>query len=112
MVSVRQEHRYQKLVIEQGNVITDIAREIEAATMVRKPRVAVTLPEPSATRRQCRSWMRRNAQDFECATSLAEAANAVLDLPHGAMDDDGHWVWEEAANALDWAENQPTKNGG
>lgn len=112
MVSVRQERRYKKLVIEQGLAITDRAREIEAATMARKPRVAATPPAPNATRRQCRNWMRRNAQDFECATSLAEAANAVLDLPYGAMDDDGHWVWEEAANALDWAENEPPKNEG
>lgn len=51
--------------------------------------------------------MRRNAHDFECATSLAEAANIALDLPPDAMDDGVHWVWEEAVAALDWAENQP-----
>jgi len=53
--------------------------------------------------------MRRNAHDFECATSIAEAANAALNLPAGAMDEDGHWLWDEAADALDWAENQPRK---
>lgn len=56
--------------------------------------------------------MRRNAYDFECATTLAEAANAALDLPDEAMDDDTHWVWDEASAAIDWAENQPRKKKG
>jgi hypothetical protein len=46
--------------------------------------------------------MRRNAEGFETATELAEAANAALRLPPEAMDDEGHWVWEEALSALEW----------
>jgi hypothetical protein len=49
--------------------------------------------------------MRRNVEGFESATELAEAANAALSLPAGAMDDDGHWVWEEALSAIDWSES-------
>lgn len=112
MVSVKQEHRYLRLVIMQGRAISDRQRELEAATMVRGPRHPCIPPEPTATRRQVRSWMRRNAHDFECATSIAEAANAALNLPAGAMDEDGHWLWDEAADALDWAENQPPKGEG
>ena len=47
------------------------------------------------------NWMRRNAQEFETATELAEAANAALRLPPDAMDDECHWVWEEALSALE-----------
>ena len=46
------------------------------------------------------SWMRNNADGFGSATQLAEAANAALELPPGAMDDETHWVWEEALAAL------------
>ena len=46
--------------------------------------------------------MRRNAEGFETATELAEAANAAMRLPPEAMDDEGHWVWEEALSALEW----------
>lgn len=55
-----------------------------------------------ASRVQVRSWMRRHADAYENATELAEAANAALDLPRGAMDDETHWVWEEALSARDW----------
>lgn len=103
-MSVRQEHRYQKLVISQGRVATDRQRLTEAMFMERGPRPALVPPPPNSSRRQVRSWMRRNAEGFESATELAEAANAALDLPPGAMDDEGHWVWEEALSALEWAD--------
>ena len=101
-MSVRQEHRYKKLVISQGRVATDRQREVEAACMVRGPRPAAVPPPPNHARRQVRSWMRRNAEGFDTATELAEAANAALRLPPEAMDDEGHWVWEEALSALEW----------
>ena len=100
-MSVQQEHRYQKLVISQGLVDPDRRLLAEAMFMERGPRHVLTPPKPSASRRQVRIWMRRNAECFESATTLAEAANAALDLPAGAMDDDGHWVWEEALSALE-----------
>ena len=103
-MSVKQENRYRKWVIETGRAVTDRQREIEAATMERKPRPVAALPKPNANRRQVRTWMRHNAQDFDAATQLAEAANAALDLPPDAMDDETHWVWEEALSALEWAE--------
>lgn len=100
-MSVRQEHRYYRWVLETGRAVTDRRREIEAATMERKPRPAVSPPKQNATRRQVRVWMRQNVEGFESATQLAEAANAALDLPPGAMEDDTHWVWEEALSATD-----------
>jgi len=103
-MSVRQENRYRKLVIAQGRALTDLKRELEAACLVRGPRPSVAPPKPNATRGQVRSWMRRNAAEYDDATHLAEAANIALDLPPGAMDDETHWVWDEALSALDWAD--------
>ena len=102
-MSVKQENRYRKWVIETGRAVTDRQREIEAATMERKPRPVAVPPKPNANRRQVRAWMRHNAQDFDTATQLAEAANAALCLPPDAMDDETHWVWEEALSAIEWA---------
>lgn len=41
-MSVKQEHRYYKWVLETGRAVTDRQREIEAATMERKPRLRDT----------------------------------------------------------------------
>lgn len=101
-MSVKQENRYRKLVINQGRASADRQREIEAAFMPRQPRI----PAPPATatvasRAQVRAWMRREASAYDTATALAEAANIALDLPPGAMDDETHWVWEEAMQAVE-----------
>lgn len=102
--SVRKENRWKQTVYAANDEITRRQREAEAACLVRGPRPAIVPPPPNATRRQVRNWMRRNVEGFESATELAEAANAALDLPPGAMDDEGHWVWEEALSALEWAD--------
>lgn len=101
IMGVAQEARYKKLVIEQGNKANDRMIQAEAANMVRAPRPSVQ-PQKSttATRRQVRAWMRSNAEDYDNATNLAEAANIDLDLPHGAMDDPDHWIWDEAVDAI------------
>ena len=101
--SVRKENRWKKNTQAANDEIDRQRRFAEAMFMDRKPRPAVVPPPPSATRRQVRSWMRCNAEDYECATTLAEGANAALDLPAGAMDDETHWVWEEALSAIEWA---------
>lgn len=100
--SARKENRWRRQVQAMNDEIDRRQREAEAACMVRGPRKMAIPPPPSATRRQVRSWMRRNAVDFETATALTEAANAAFELPEGAMDDEGHWVWEEAISALEW----------
>ena len=104
-MSVKQEHRYYKLVLDTGRAVTDRQREIEAAFMERKPRHPAIPPMPNANRRHVRLWMRNNAADFDCATHLAEAANSALDLPPDAMSDDTHWVWEEALDAMAFVES-------
>lgn len=102
--SARKENRWKRNMQAANDAESDRGRMVEAACMARGPRPALASPPPTHTRRQVRSWMRRNADDgFETATELAEAANAALRLPPEAMDDEGHWVWEEAISALEWA---------
>ena len=100
-MSVKQENRYRKLVISQNQAANDRKREIEAAFMVRGPRKPVTPPPQSARRRDVRAWMRHNADHYETATELAEAANAIFRLPGDGLDDETHWVWDEAVEAID-----------
>ena len=98
-MSVRQETRYKKLVISQGRIESDRQRLLEAAFMERKQRPLVVPPKPTPTRREIRKWMRINAEDYETATRLAEAANVVFNLPCEWLDDECHWIWDEASDA-------------
>lgn len=100
--SARKENRWKRNTQAANDADSDRRREVEAACMVRGPRPELVPPPPSHTRRQVRSWMRCNAADgFETATELAEAANAALRLSPEAMDDGGHWVWEEVRGCGD-----------
>jgi hypothetical protein len=45
--------------------------------------------------------MRHNAIHYDTATELAETANAIFRLPGDGLDDENHWVWDEAAEAID-----------
>lgn len=99
-MSVKQENRYKKLVIEHGRSETDRQRELEAAFMPRGPRKPSVPPPPAARRRDVRAWMRQNAGDYETATHLAEAANTVFRIPGDGLDEETHWIWDEALEAM------------
>jgi hypothetical protein len=99
-----QENRYKKLVYSQSQAINDKQREIEAAFMDRKPRQPVIPIKPNANRKQVRSWMRKNIEDYDDMTALAESANAALDIADNALDDETHWIWDEAYAAFEWAD--------
>ena len=58
-------------------------------------------PAQSVRRRDVRTWMQNNAEHYETATELAETANAVFRLPDCVLDDETHWIWDEAAEAID-----------
>jgi hypothetical protein len=48
------------------------------------------------TRQDVREWMSRHAGEFYSATALAEAAP----VPAAWLDDETHWIWEEALEAF------------
>ena len=53
--------------------------------------------KPAAEKRSVIRWMRLHATEYDVATQLVEGANAALDLPKEWLDDDAHWIWDEAA---------------
>lgn len=102
MSSVKQENRWRRTLKEMND---DAARKklaVESLSIARVPPVPVSTNAPTATRRQVRAWMRRAVAEegYNDATHLAEAANDEFHLPEGAMDDETHWVWEEAIDAV------------
>ena len=52
-------------------------------------------------RSHVRKWMRANAKNFKTATQLAEAAEDSLGFPPDFLDDESHWIWEEAFLAME-----------
>ena len=100
-MTVRQENR-NRARIQRANDANDDARILrEAMRLPHAPRAACASAQ-AITRAQVRAWMRANAADYDyCATALAEGANAALPLPVGAMDDETHWIWDEAHRATD-----------
>lgn len=98
--SVRKENRWKKTTELNNDYLDDRKRELEAVFMIRKSRLPIPNIPSCATRQQVRRWMRANALDYDGATQLAEGSNIVFTLPEGAMDDETHWVWDEAFNAI------------
>lgn len=69
--------------------------------------ILATLPasvDGAARRRDVRLWMQHNACRYSTATELAEAADDVFRLPNGGLDNETHWVWDEAVEAIDDAQ--------
>ena len=98
--SAKKENRWKRNVQATNDSESARRRELEAATMVRGPRKPAIPPPPSARRRDVRLWMRENAAHFTSATELAEAANSVFRLPDGGLNDENHWAWDEAIEAI------------
>lgn len=101
MVSVKQENRWRKHLHDEA---MNAERKRHAALCIglkRAPRAPLPqVRSATASRARVRAWMRAAADDYDTATALAEGANAALELPAGAMDDETHWVWEEAIKAI------------
>lgn len=101
MVSVKQENRWRKHLHDEA---IDAERKRHAALCMgikRSPRAPLPqVRSATASRARVRAWMHAAAEDYDTATALAEGANAALELPAGAMDDESHWIWEEAIKAI------------
>lgn len=102
-MSVKQENRWKKYLHEKNKEIERKEHDALALAIIRPAREPLaTAKSTTATKAQVRSWMRRAVDDdeYDDCTSLAEGANAALELPPEAMDDPDHWVWEEAARLV------------
>ena len=101
MVSVKQENRWRKHLHDEALNSERKRHEALCIGLKRPPRAPIPkVRSATASRASVRAWMRAAAEDYDTATALAEGANAALELPAGAMDDECHWVWEEAIKAI------------
>ncbi|MGK9453200.1 hypothetical protein ACSSZE_18410 [Acidithiobacillus caldus] len=100
-MTAKQENRYRRSVIESGRLRDDRIREMEAMHWPRGGRPARRdVDAQTASRLEVRRWMRAVAEDYETATELAEAAGEQFRLPGQGLDDETHWVWDEALVAV------------
>ena len=102
-MSVRQENRWKKHLHEKASEIERKQHDALTLVTIRPAREPLASHKSTtATKAQVLAWMRRAIEDdgYDDCTSLAESANAALELPPGAMDDPDHWVWEEAVRLL------------
>ncbi len=52
-------------------------------------------------------WMRNHASEFDTATELAEDAADEFGAKDkgGPLDDDTHWIWDLAQDAMSWSKD-------
>lgn len=102
MSGVATEGRTKAMWIRQHREASSVLRESEILSRGPiKPQFIPAAPADPA-RREVRSWMRRNGEEYETATEIVEACNVGMSLPIWWTDDPDHWVWDEAVLALDW----------
>ena len=95
-MSVAMENRWKRRTIAEAQAANDQRRQREVIRRPLTERKPVPAADLAPTRREVRRWMRLHASEYETATALAEGANAALDLPKEWLDDEIHWVWDEA----------------
>lgn len=101
-MSAAMESRWKRRTMAENNEINARKREHEALRLVRGPRTAHAISASKIpTRLDVRRWMRTNASEYETATELAEAASVELCLPQDWIEEESHWVWDEAVLAHD-----------
>lgn len=105
-MSVKQENRWKKHLHEKAEDAERKHHDAVTIGIYRAYRAPIAAAKTNAaTKSQILAWMMRAANEsiYGDATSLAEAANAALELPNGSMDDPDHWVWELAIRAVEAA---------
>ena len=95
-MGVAHENRYKQRVWSANDESGDRKAQRDILKIVREPRKLVHSPEPLPTKQQVKKWMIQNADEYETATGLAEAANIEFDMPESWLDDELHWIWELA----------------
>lgn len=93
--TARSEARWKRRCTEQAQARNDRERQREVLRAWRAARAPTPPVSGPPSRRAVRAWMRRADCD-EGATVLAQTAACALGLPEHWLDDETHWIWDEA----------------
>jgi len=94
-MGARSEARWKRRCIERAQARNGRARQREVLRSWRAARAPTPPVGGPPSRRVVRAWMRRADCD-EGATVLAQTAAYEMDLPEHWLDDETHWLWDEA----------------
>lgn len=101
-MSVQSEQRWKRRGQRENNEQAALAGMIAGLGLHRSPRVAAATTTRNHTRAYVRQWMAAHAAEYgDGYTALAEGANASLRLPEDCLDDETHWIWDEALLAIE-----------
>lgn len=100
-MSARSEQRWKSRGQAENNQRNAVLGMIEGMRLPRAARKAALPPSLNPSRARVRGWMLANAADYETMTGLAEAASAAFRLPENCLDDETHWIWDEALSAIE-----------
>jgi len=100
-MSARKEARWKAQGQAKNNQHNALMGMLEGLALTRTPRTPLPASPRSHNRAYVRRWMHVNANEYDSATELAEAANVALRLPADCLDDETHWIWEEAFEAME-----------
>ena len=100
-MSVQSEQRWKRRGQRENNEQAALAGMVAGLGLPRSPRVAAATTTRNHTRAYVRQWMAAHAAEYDGCTALAEGANAALRLPADCLDDETHWIWDEAFRAMD-----------
>jgi hypothetical protein len=100
-MTARSENRYKQNSMASLSERNQKIAEIESLSLRRHPNPAhaAKLAKPT-NMRSVKIWMQANASDCETATQLAEAAAANFKFASDPLDDETHWIWDLALDAL------------
>jgi hypothetical protein len=100
-MSAKHENRYKQNSMATLRERNQRIAEIESLSLQRHSNSfhAAKLAQLANTR-NVRAWMQANSSDYETATQLAEAAAANFKFAGDPLDDETHWIWDLALDAL------------
>ena len=100
-MSARSEARWKTKGQSENNQRYALMGMMEGLVLTRKTRDIIVPPLRNHSKAYVRQWMVVNADDYDNGTQIAEAANIALNLPDAWMDDETHWIWEMALEAME-----------
>jgi hypothetical protein len=100
-MTAKQENRYKQNSMATLRERNQKIAEIESLSLQRHPNPSHAAKLAELTNmRSVRAWMQASSGDYETATQLAEAAAANFKFAGDPLDDETHWIWGLALDAL------------